>query len=275
MVRSIILRNYDQEIANMIKKDLSKKGINFIMKSEPISFEKIANSNKILVTYKNNENNTIIKEEYNTVMLAIGRTPATKHLNLESVGIKTIDNGKIDTNHEQTNIDNIYAIGDVQYNKPELTPVAIQAGKLLARRLYNNNKIYMNYSLIPTCIFTPLEYGCCGYSEEDAYSTFGKDNIEVYITHYTPTSWGIEEKEANTCYLKIICKKDENEKVIGFHILGENAGEITQGISIAMKAGVTKHILDQTCGIHPTSAEEMTSIEVTRNSGLSPIKSTC
>ena len=87
--------------------------------------------------------------------------------------------GYIPTIYEQTNIPNIYAIGDIQQNKLELTPLAIQAGSLLARRLFGNSRIHCDYINVPTTVFTPLEYGCIGLAEEDAEMIFGQDNIEV------------------------------------------------------------------------------------------------
>ena len=89
--------------------------------------------------------------------------------------------GKLVTNNERTNVPHIYAIGDVVEGKPELTPVAIMAGKLLARRLYSNSKETMDYDLVPTTVFTPIEYGCCGLTEEAATEKFGEDSLEVIL----------------------------------------------------------------------------------------------
>ena len=236
MARSLFLRGYDQQIANMIVSNMEKEGISFYRNSVPVKFEKIENSDRILVHFKESSSNDLIKkEEFDTVMLATGRRAATDSLNLKAAGVRVCENGKIETDNERTNIDNIYAIGDIVQGKPELTPVAIQAGKLLARRLYGGSNLMMDYINVPTCVFTPVEYGCCGYTEEEAINKFGEENIEVFHRHYTPINWGIEEKESNVCYLKLICNKLESMKVIGFHIFGDHAGEITQGVAIAIK----------------------------------------
>lgn len=116
---------------------------------------------------------------FDTVLLAIGRDPVTANLNLASVGVETTRDGKIKVFREQTTAADIYALGDVAsvagVDAPlELTPVAIQAGRLLARRLYASSRTQMNYNLVPTTIFTPIEYGCVGWTEEEAYEKLGQ-----------------------------------------------------------------------------------------------------
>jgi thioredoxin reductase (NADPH) len=106
-------------------------------------------------------------------------------LNLESVGVKVESNGKIKvTDKEETNVPHVYAIGDVLYGKLELTPVAIKAGKLLAYRLFGGATEKMDYINVPTTVFTPIEYGSCGMSEEDAKQHYGAENISTYHTEF-------------------------------------------------------------------------------------------
>jgi len=112
-----------------------------------------------------------------------------------------------------------------------------------------------------------LEYGCIGYSEEAAVEKFGDENIEVYHSYFMPLEWTIPHRDENTCYAKLICNKTEDERVIGFHVVGPNAGEITQGYAIAMRKGATKADFDATIGIHPTNSEIFTTIHVTKRSG--------
>ena len=138
----------------------------------------------------------------------------TKGLNLEKAGVEVTDKGKIDcpNNDEQTNVPNIYAIGDVLHGKIELTPTAIKAGNLLAKRLYAGGTELMDYTGVPTCVFTPLEYGACGYSEEDAQKAFGEENVDVYHTKFKPLEW-MYCKESHggkrTCYVKVIVHNKE------------------------------------------------------------------
>lgn len=271
MVRSILLRGFDQIMANKIGQSLSKIGVKFIKQSVPISYHKTHN-NKIKVIYKDlKTKKNFTSEEYDTVLLAIGRTPNTSKLNLDKIGVKVDKRTKkiLTNKYDQTNIDNIYAIGDVAFNRPELTPPAIRAGKLLVNRLFTKGTIeqnIMNYDLIPTTVFTPIEYGSCGLSEEKAIAQYGTNNIKIYHSEFVPVEWTFDIDNDKSCYIKLIVRKKDN-KVIGFHILSPHAGEITQGVAVAMKMGLTKQNLDSCIGIHPTIAEEMTTLEVTTEEG--------
>jgi thioredoxin reductase (NADPH) len=149
-------------------------------------------------------------------------------LNLASVGIEPTENGKIVVNEaDGTIVPNIHAIGDIQQGKLELTPTAIQAGRLLSHRLFGGDTKLMDYTNVPTTVFTPLEYSCCGYSEEQAIEAFGEENIEVYHSFYPPLEWQfLDNRREDNIYAKVICDKNQNEKVIGAHYLGPNAGEV-------------------------------------------------
>jgi thioredoxin reductase (NADPH) len=120
---------------------------------------------------------------------------------------------------------------------------------------------------VATTVFTPLEYGSCGLSEEDAIEKFGESNIEVYHTMYQPLEYTVAERDSNGCYAKIICNKNDSERVVGIHILGPNAGEVMQGYAVAIKCGATKAQFDSTIGIHPTVSEVFTTLETTKSSG--------
>lgn len=185
-------------------------------------------------------------------MLAIGRDACTPDLKLDVPGVKVNPKtGKILGHDEATTASHVFAVGDVLDGKPELTPVAIHAGKLLSERLFDpdGGDRLMDYINIPTTVFTPLEYGAIGYSEEEAIRKFGEDNIEVFHTLYRPLEWALPKRPDDACYGKIICNKRENLRVVGFHVCGPNAGEITQGYAIAMKCGATKKHFDDTIGM--------------------------
>ncbi|XP_036889924.1 thioredoxin reductase 3 isoform X2 [Sturnira hondurensis] len=241
MVRSILLRGFDQEMAEKVGSYMEQHGVKFLRKFIPVM-----------------------------VLLAIGRDSSTRKIGLETIGVKINEkSGKIPVNDvEQTNVPYIYAIGDILEGKLELTPVAIQAGKLLARRLFGGHVEKCDYINVPTTVFTPLEYGCCGLSEEKAIEVYKKENLEVYHTLFWPLEWTVAGRDNSTCYAKIICNKFDNNRVIGFHLLGPNAGEVTQGFAAAMKCGLTKQLLDDTIGIHPTCGEVFTTLEITKSSGL-------
>ncbi|XP_033271966.1 thioredoxin reductase 3 isoform X2 [Orcinus orca] len=228
MVRSQLLRGFDQEMAEKVASSMQQLGVRFLRKFVPVEVQQLEKGSpgKLKVVAKSTEGTEMIEGLYNTVLLAIGRDSCTKKIGLEKIGVKVNEKtGKIPVNDvEQSSVPYVYAVGDVVEGKPELTPVAVQAGRLLARRLFGGRLEKCDYINAPTVVFTPLEYGCCGYAEEKAVEVYRKENLE--------------------------------DRVIGFHVLGPKAGEITQGFAAAMKCGLTKQLLDDTIGIHPTCAQD-------------------
>ncbi|CAL8256436.1 unnamed protein product [Boreogadus saida] len=271
MVRSILLRGFDQEMANRAGEHMEEHGVKFLRKYVPVKVEELeaGTPGRLRVTAKSTESDELLEGEYNTVLIAVGRDACTDKIGLAQAGVKVNPkNGKVPVDdEEQTNVPHIYAIGDILEGKWELTPVAIQAGKLLARRLYAGASLKCDYVNVPTTVFTPLEYGCCGRSEEKAIEMYGEENLEIYHSLFWPLEFTVANRDNNKCYSKIICNKLDNERVIGFHYLGPNAGEVTQGYGVAIKCGVTKEQLDNTIGIHPTCAEMFTTLDVTKSSG--------
>uniref|UniRef100_A0A8C2M8P0 Thioredoxin reductase 1, cytoplasmic n=3 Tax=Muroidea TaxID=337687 RepID=A0A8C2M8P0_CRIGR len=279
MVRSILLRGFDRDMANKIGEHMEEHGIKFIRQFVPIKVEQIeaGTPGRLRVTAQSTNSEETMQGEFNTVLLAVGRDACTRTIGLETVGVKINEKtGKIPvTDEEQTNVPYIYAIGDILEGKLELTPVAIQAGRLLAQRLYGGSTVKCDYDNVPTTVFTPLEYGCCGLSEEKAVEKFGEENIEVYHSFFWPLEWTVPSRDNNKCYAKIICNLQDNERVVGFHVLGPNAGEVTQGFAAALKCGLTKQQLDSTIGIHPVCAEIFTTLSVTKRSGGDILQSGC
>ena len=280
-VRSIFLRGFDQEIANHIVGHMERHGVKFMRGAVPEKFEKDGDG-RILASMRAGD--AVTQDAFDTVLLAVGRYALTRDLGLESAGVTVnAKTGKIDAVDEQTNVPHIYAIGDVLESRQELTPVAIQAGRMLAQRLYNGSTKSMDYNTVATTVFTPLEYGCVGMAEEHAVEAYGEDNLEVYHTYFKPLEWqmnhdehdGVAHREDNSCFIKVICHIPDGERVVGFHYVGPNAGEVTQGFAVAMKLGAKKEDIDMTVGIHPTSAENVTTLDVTKRSGQSPFKSGC
>lgn len=259
-------------MANRIADHMKTTHTKFIEAAIPTKLEKLENG-KIKVHYETaGEEKT---DEYDTVLFAIGRYALTKGLNLQNAEVVAEKNGKIKVNvFEQTNIPHIYAIGDVQLGRLELTPTAIMAGQLLAQRLYGKSKLIMDYTNVPTTVFTPLEYGCCGLSEEQALEQHGEDAIDVYHTAFKPLEWAFNKMTERSGYVKVIVHK-KTQKVLGFHILCPNAGEVTQGMGIAMKCGLTKDKLDATVGIHPTVAEECVDLHITKRDDPNATKTGC
>ncbi|CAK9295272.1 unnamed protein product [Gordionus sp. m RMFG-2023] len=287
MVRSILLRGFDQQMAELIGKYMSIHGITFIRPAVPVKIEKIQDGKPGIyrVYYKVKDkdgNETEQNEDFNTIILAIGRIAKSKDVGLDTAaGIKLHpESHKVITDErDRSNIFHIYALGDNAQGRPELTPVAVEAGILLVRRLYGitpeDKETLCDYDNVPTTVFTPLEYGACGLSEEKAIDKFGEDGIEVYHTSFKPLEWTIPGREDNACYGKLIVNKAEKERVVGFHFLGPNAGEVTQGYAVAMKVGATKADFDRTIGIHPTNSEIYTSLTVKKSSGQAVEQAGC
>lgn len=270
MVRSIVLRGFDQQIAENIKAYMAKEGVKFINGKVPVKLEKVEGGRTRVFWGEGPDEH----DDYDTVLVAIGRHADTGGLGLDKAGVVTESNGKIKAQAEQTNIAHIYAIGDMLYGREELTPVAIQAGHLLASRLYDNQTQQMDYEKVCTTVFTPLEYGCVGLSEEDAQEKYA--NVDVYHTNFTPLEWfPCEHRSDNDCYAKAIVDLDDDQRVLGLHFLGPHAGEVIQGFGVGMRMGMTYKDLNDTVGIHPTCAEELTTLKVTKSSGGSAMKSGC
>lgn len=265
-VRSILLRGFDRECAQLIGSYMETQGVLFKREVVPTLLQKVLlnGTHRIQVTFSDHSQGT-----YDTVLVAVGRTADTLNLGLHNIKVTPNANGKIPAKFEQTSCPNVYAIGDVMEGCPELTPVAIHAGKLLARRLFSHSKEPMDYRNICTTVFTPIEYSTVGYSEDDALQTFGQDNIDVYHKFFTPLEWSLAEQRDFQAFCKVIVDKSQNNKVLGIHYVGPNAGEIMQGFGVAVKKGVTFQDFAGTVGIHPTTAEELVTLTVTKSSGES------
>lgn len=192
------------------------------------------------------------------VIYAIGRAPITAGIGIEAVGIELDARGYIITDeYQNTNIDNIYAVGD-NTGRAQLTPVAVAAGRRLSERLFNrktNEKL--DYNLIPTVVFSHPAIGTIGLTETQAREQYGND-ITVYNSSFTAMYTAITQHRQPT-KIKLICQ-GKNEKVIGIHIIGLGADEMLQGFAVAVKMGATKADFDNTVAIHPTSSEELVTL---------------
>ena len=158
-----------------------------------------------------------------------------------------------------------------------MTPVAAKTGMLLSKRLFGTGTEKMDFINVPTTVFTPIEYGCIGYTEADAKKKFGDDNVSTFHTQFQPLEWQYTEKRDKdyNCYVKVLVNHADNDRVVGFHMLSPHAGEITQGVGIGFKMGMTKQHLDSVIGIHPTIAEEFTMLTKTKEANPDAQKSGC
>ena len=271
MMRSIPLRGMDRDMSERVATYMStKSGISIIRPSVPVKIERTNNGQKLRVTSKNVETGVESQAEYDTVLAAVGRKPHSNGMNLQTANVEIDRSGfiKVDR-HDQTTGKGIYCVGDAAEGCPELTPVAIRAGRLLVHRLFGKGTETMDYETIPTTVFSPLEYSFVGLSEEAAEQRFGAGSFEVFHSAFTPLEWTVPGHQHNDCYMKMIVRKSD-DVVVGFHLLSPNAGEITQGVAVALKAGATRRDFNSTVGIHPTIAEVMCDLDITKSSGEDP-----
>ncbi len=190
-----------------------------------------------------------------TVLWAIGRTPNTESLDVAHAGVELDERGFVPTDElQQTNVDNIFALGDVT-GRAALTPVAIAAGRRLADRLYGGmDGRHLDYHLIPTVVFSHPTIGTIGMTEDEAQKEYG-DNVKIYNSSFTPMFYALGDNKGRSVMKLITAGKDE--KVVGCHVFGAGADEMLQGFAVAMRMGATKKDFDDTVAIHPTNAEEI------------------
>ena len=186
------------------------------------------------------------------MLFATGRKPATGKLGLEALGVGLTDSGAIVVNDDfETAVPGIYAVGDV-IDRVALTPVALAEGQCLANRLFGGPRNAVSYDHIPSAVFSHPQIATVGLTESKARQQF--TDILVYKSRFRPLKYTLSRSE-NFTLMKMIVDQ-ASDRVIGLHMVGDDAAEIVQGMAVAMQAGATKAHFDATIGIHPTSAEE-------------------
>jgi glutathione reductase (NADPH) len=194
--------------------------------------------------------------EFDAVFFCTGRAPATKGLGLEKAGVAVNAAGAIVVNEDHaTSQPHIFAIGDV-LDRVNLTPMATAVGHALADTLYGNNPRRVSYENVPTAVFMNPPIGTVGITEEEAAK---RGPADIYVTRFTPMRHTISKREGRKTLMKlVVCQR--TQKILGAHMIGEDAGEMMQGIGIAVVMGATKQDFDRTIGIHPTAAEEFVTL---------------
>ncbi len=249
------LRDFDPDITDMLLERMSQDKLQLHKHTNVLNVEK--DSDGTLTVYCDND---IKFTKVDCLIWALGRAPATANLNLQAAGVTTDKQGFIRTDkYQNTNIKGIYAVGDIT-GEAQLTPVAIKAGRQLAERLFNPAlpDAHMDYSLIPTIVFSHPPIGTIGLTEAQAREQYGDANITVYRSGFAAMYNAITSHRALSRF-KLICA-GENEKVVGLHGIGEGMDEILRGFAVAMKMGATKADFDATVALHPTSAEEFVTL---------------
>ncbi|KAF3006336.1 Glutathione reductase [Neopestalotiopsis sp. 37M] len=256
------LRTFDPLIQEGVTNEYERLGVKLHKNSTQSKVEKDADG-KLTIHYKDSNGEGKL-EGVDHLIWAIGRTPATKDLGLDKAGVEFNEKGHIlADDYQNTNVENIYALGDV-CGKAELTPVAIAAGRRLAERLFGPEQFrtaHLNYDNIPSVVFAHPEVGSIGLTQPQAEEQYGKENIKVYSTNFTAMYYSMmDPEEKGPTKYKLICAGPE-EKVVGLHIMGLGSGEMLQGFGVAMKMGATKKDFDSCVAIHPTSAEELVTLK--------------
>lgn len=257
------LRHFDPMIQEGVTKEYERLGVNLHKRSEVSRVERAADG-KLTLTYRSSDGAESTMEGVDHLIWAIGRTPATADLGLESAGVKLNEKGYVAVDdYQNTNVDNVYALGDVT-GQVELTPVAIAAGRRLAERLFGPAEFStrkLSYDNIPSVVFSHPEVGSIGLTEPQAVEKYGRDNIKVYKTNFTAMYYAMMDPadKGPTAY-KLIVQGPE-EKVVGLHIMGLGSGEMLQGFGVAVKMGATKADFDSCVAIHPTSSEELVTLK--------------
>ena len=244
-----VLRSFDSMLSERLEAEMRAAGVSFVTKFQ---LESVSQSADGIVLHAKDGSTT---DPFDCLIWAIGRRPLTDDIGLDAAGVKTDARGYVPVDeYQKTNVDSIYAVGDVT-GAAQLTPVAIAAGRRLADRIYNNMQDRkLDYSLIPTVVFSHPPIGTVGLSEQEARDQYG-DAVKIYSAEFTPMYAVFAAHQQKTA-LKLIVQ-GEDETVVGCHIIGLGADEMLQGFAVAISMGATKRDFDDTIAIHPTSSEEL------------------
>ncbi len=244
-----LLRGFDRELGEKLAEELRRKGIEVLLKTDPAKLARKGGS--IEATLRDGS-----VREAGLVMFATGRKPNTQDLGLEAAGVALGPDGAVRVDaHSKSSVDSIHAIGDVT-NRINLTPVATAEGMALAKTLFRNEPTVMDYDNVPTAIFAHPNVATVGLSEEQARERHGK--VDIYRTSFRSLLHTLTDNQERI-FMKLVVDA-ASQRVLGAHMIGPDAGEVIQGIAIAVKLGATKAQFDATIGIHPTAAEEFVTL---------------
>ncbi len=242
-----ILRGFDGDVRALVQEKMQQKGIHIHCQTSVTAIVKEANGS-LTLSLDNGE-----KMATDVLMFATGRVPNTESLGLEAAGVACDDKHEIIVDEwQQTSIENIYAVGDVTGRGLDLTPVAINQGRAFADSHFGNSRRNIEDMVIPTAVFSQPPIGTVGLTEEEATEQYAK--VDIYRSQFRPMKYSLAKSE-DQVLMKLVVDGDSG-KVLGAHMVGEDAAEIMQGVAVAIRAGATKTDFDRTVGIHPSSAEE-------------------
>lgn len=245
--RELFLRGFDGAVRQHLREELSKRGLDLQFNSDIERIDKQPDGS-LKATLKDGR-----ALSADCIFYATGRRPMLDNLGLENTAVELDERGYIKVDeHYQTSAPSIMALGDV-IGRVQLTPVALAEGMAVARRLFKPEEYRkVDYRTIPTAVFSLPNIGTVGLSEEQARAEGYR--VEVYESRFRPMKLTLTECQERTL-MKLVVDAD-SDRVLGCHMVGPEAGEIVQGLAVALKAGATKQIFDETIGVHPTAAEE-------------------
>nr|WP_218625200.1 glutathione-disulfide reductase [Sphingomonas sp. dw_22] len=243
----VILRGYDHSIRDRLLQISITKGIDFRFHTDFKKIEQLESGGFRVELTKHEP------FEVDCVLFATGRVPNTRGLGLAEVGVELDDKGavKVDADN-RSSVDSIYAVGDVT-NRVQLTPVAIREGQAFADTVFGNKPHQVDYSCIPSAVFSHPPMAGVGMTESEAKNKLG--SVAVYMSDFRAMKNVLADRHERALY-KMICDGTTG-KVVGLHMIGPDAPEILQAAAIAVKAGLTKDAFDQTVALHPTMSEEL------------------
>ena len=247
------LSSFDAMLRETLMEEMVNEGVNILPN---ISINEVVKGRDGLLTLHAQGGHEL--KGFDCLIWAIGRAPNTADLNLEGAGVAMDERGYIPTDaFQNTNVEGIYAVGDVT-GRAQLTPVAIAAARRLSDRLFNNQpERKLEYDNIPTVMFSHPPIGTVGLTESEAREIHG-DAVKVYQTRFTPMYHAMTPHKTKTA-MKLVCV-GAKEKIVGIHMIGHGCDEMLQGFAVALKMGATKSDFDNTVAIHPTSSEELVTL---------------
>ena len=255
----LFLRGFDDDVRKTLAVEMRKKGIELRFNTNVAKIEKVNDGIRATLTGG-------VSVEADLIMFATGRSPNTRSLGLDNVAVELNRKGAVVVDdYSRSTVPSIYAIGDCT-DRLNLTPVAIAEGRAVAETLFHNNPMKPNHANVPSAVFSQPSVGTVGLTEAEARERYGE--IEVYKATFRALKHTLTGRDELTM-MKLVVDRT-TDRVVGCHMVGPDAGEIIQGLAVALTCGATKAQFDATIGIHPTAAEEFVTMREKVPAQVSP-----